>query len=344
MFKDRAYKFCIAILPQVSRTFAINIRVLRGDLYRAVLCAYLFCRVVDTVEDSEPLSLETRNRLLDEYIAVFTEGDYCDQRYQSLIDLFGRFDNDNPEHLLMQNIALVFQTFLTLPVLERKAIEECVIEMARGMKVTINRQRREGSRLYALETMADLEQYCYYVAGTVGILLTKLFTHHAKSMSPESIAKARELQLSFALGLQLTNIIKDCHDDYRRGWCYIPADLSAQCGITTNDFLNPTFRQNSLQALNTLITKTAHCLDDALAYTLLFPRRAVRIRLFNLWSLFFAIKTLGRAWNYVDLLTGEQKVKISRFEVYQTLLLTTLVCGSNSLLRRAYRRLRKAIP
>ena len=67
----QALKFCVEILPQVSRTFAINIRVLKGELYRAVLVAYLFCRIVDTVEDAEDLSIDLRNRLLDEYMAFF---------------------------------------------------------------------------------------------------------------------------------------------------------------------------------------------------------------------------------------------------------------------------------
>ena len=54
------FRFCVEILPQVSRTFAINIRILTGDLHRSILCAYLFCRIVDTAEDSEQLALDQR--------------------------------------------------------------------------------------------------------------------------------------------------------------------------------------------------------------------------------------------------------------------------------------------
>src|SRR6185503_9835839 len=39
---DRA--FCRAMLPRVSRTFAINIRVLAGSMRDAVTVAYLMCR------------------------------------------------------------------------------------------------------------------------------------------------------------------------------------------------------------------------------------------------------------------------------------------------------------
>ena len=44
--------FCELVLPAVSRTFAIGIRALPGDLGRAVLTAYLICRLADTVEDA----------------------------------------------------------------------------------------------------------------------------------------------------------------------------------------------------------------------------------------------------------------------------------------------------
>jgi farnesyl-diphosphate farnesyltransferase len=43
-----ARRFCELVLPAVSRTFAIGIRVLPGDLGRAVLTSYLICRLADT--------------------------------------------------------------------------------------------------------------------------------------------------------------------------------------------------------------------------------------------------------------------------------------------------------
>ena len=43
-----AARFCTAILPAVSRTFALGIKVLPGALGQAVLDAYLLCRIADT--------------------------------------------------------------------------------------------------------------------------------------------------------------------------------------------------------------------------------------------------------------------------------------------------------
>ena len=48
-----AERFGREVLPAVSRTFALSIRVLPGTLGRAVLTAYLLCRIADTVEDDD---------------------------------------------------------------------------------------------------------------------------------------------------------------------------------------------------------------------------------------------------------------------------------------------------
>ncbi len=49
---DRAW--CRAALPRVSRTFALNIRVLADPFRGAVETAYLLCRAADALEDSWP--------------------------------------------------------------------------------------------------------------------------------------------------------------------------------------------------------------------------------------------------------------------------------------------------
>ena len=49
---DRRY--CRRTLPLVSRTFAINIRVLGGPMAESVRVGYLLCRAADTLEDAWP--------------------------------------------------------------------------------------------------------------------------------------------------------------------------------------------------------------------------------------------------------------------------------------------------
>ena len=68
--------------------------------------------------------------------------------------------------------------------------------MAKGMGQFQLRGEKQG-----LQSLEDLDQYCYYVAGVVGQMLTNLFCLH----SPE-IAQNRKalmaLAVSFGQGLQ----------------------------------------------------------------------------------------------------------------------------------------------
>ncbi len=50
-FSSEDLRFCNHSLSKVSRTFALNIRVLEGNLFKSVLICYLLCRIMDTIED-----------------------------------------------------------------------------------------------------------------------------------------------------------------------------------------------------------------------------------------------------------------------------------------------------
>ena len=68
-----AARFCQAILPAVSRTFALGIKVLPGELGQAVLDAYLLCRIADTVEDAPDMLPERKAALFDDFLAAFDD-------------------------------------------------------------------------------------------------------------------------------------------------------------------------------------------------------------------------------------------------------------------------------
>jgi squalene synthase HpnC len=77
-------------------------------------------------------------------------------------------------------------------------------------------------------TFDRLREYCYRVAGTVGLTCTHVF----------GFADARALDLAEKLGLafQLTNIIRDVHEDYQLGRVYLPEEDLARYGVSPEDF------------------------------------------------------------------------------------------------------------
>lgn len=341
---NSALRYCELILPKVSRTFAINIRVLEDELYLAVLVAYLFCRLVDTVEDSATLSQDAQVKLLENYTNMFSGDEPDDDDIQAWKQLWGEVNTDVPELSLVENCDKVFALFAGLRPEYRNAIRSCVVEMASGMRSTLVDFPPCATGVRSLTTIDDLEQYCYYVAGTVGKMLSRLFTMETPDLPAQQREVMERNDISFALGLQLTNIIKDCATDFRRGWCYIPSAMLEEVGVVPSELLDNENRDQVLAVLNQLIIKTADHLGDALEYTLAIPASRPRIRLFNLWSLFFAVRTLVQAWNNPDLLDPERKVKIPRHEIYRTIAETRDAVGSDSDLRRLFATLREKIP
>ena len=59
-----------------------------------------------------------------------------------------------------------------------------------------------------------LKEYCYRVAGTVGLTCTHIFGYHD--------FRALDFAEKLGLAFQLTNILRDVHEDYGRGRVYLP--------------------------------------------------------------------------------------------------------------------------
>jgi farnesyl-diphosphate farnesyltransferase len=327
--------FCQAMLPKVSRTFAACIRLLPPAVEHPVLIAYLLCRIADTCEDTADLSVEAKERLLTAFSASLDDGG------PDATPLAAAFpDPRSDDERLTRDAAIVLREFHRLPAEQRSAIRPWVQDMCRGMAGFARKHATaHPGHVEALDSVADLDRYCYYVAGTVGHLLTELFKLHHPRLTARHYARLKELATSFGLGLQLTNIIKDVADDRSRGWMFVPRELCDMAGITPEQFLDPTCTAASRAVMERLIAKATCHLSEALDYCTALPRSAYRIRLFCLTPLYFAIRTLALASRDARLLDPAHKVKITRSEVYRTISMTYLVAPSNILVRGYYRRL-----
>lgn len=77
------------------------------------------------------------------------------------------------------------------------------------------------------ENFDELATYCYSVASTVGLMSM----HIIGFSGPESLPYAIKL----GLALQLTNILRDVGEDWRRGRLYLPAEELLAFGLTEDD-------------------------------------------------------------------------------------------------------------
>ena len=79
----------------------------------------------------------------------------------------------------------------------------------------------------AYPSFERLKEYCYRVAGTVGLTCTHIFGFS----DPKAVDLAEKLGLAF----QLTNIIRDVKEDYVLGRVYLPDEDLARYGVVKED-------------------------------------------------------------------------------------------------------------
>ena len=78
-----------------------------------------------------------------------------------------------------------------------------------------------------LQTWDELDRYCYHVASVVGLIMVHVLTEPA----PELLKPARDL----GTAMQLTNILRDIAEDWRRDRLYLPAEELEKFGLTADD-------------------------------------------------------------------------------------------------------------
>jgi farnesyl-diphosphate farnesyltransferase len=342
--KKNTLAFAEFSLDKVSRTFALNIRVLPDQLRLEVMVAYLFCRMADTIEDAPDLPEAEKVSLLKGFSNLFEEKDPGLEPWSGRVQAFvaclpsAWTASESWEHILLRQAEPIFSLYFEFGTPVRASVAKCVQEMCSGMGEFTLRQAktRDGKPLIA--SLEDLDSYCYYVAGTVGLLLCDLFSHHSGLIHSVKAKALKALAVSFGLGLQLTNILKDLHEDRERQVSFLPQTLLDEARLSPEGFLNPNQQQAAGQVWKRLLRKAKAHLEDAMEYSCLLPKLEPRMRLFCLWPLFMAAETLVMLAETREALQEGSHLKISRDSVKRIIRDTSMRCWSNRLLRASFRR------
>lgn len=317
-------EFQALLLEGVSRTFALTIPQLPSTLYSVVANAYLLCRIVDTIEDEVSLSPTQKKHFCAEFIEIVKTGNNTAVFAEELAPLLSE-QTIPAEHTLIQVLPRVIAITHKFAPEQIEALASCVETMAEGMPIFQAQNLHNG-----LATLADMDRYCYYVAGCVGEMLAKLFCHYSPEIAQHK-DELLKLSVSFGQGLQMTNILKDIWDDAERGVCWLPQDIFTETGFELKN-LNPEHSdENFRTGLAHLISIAHGHLHNALRYTQLLPAHETGIRNFCLWALGMAILTLKKIKQHLDFNQSNQ-VKITRNSVKATILTTRLMGRSNTLL------------
>nr|ACY70867.1 phytoene synthase [Coix lacryma-jobi] len=194
-----AYDRCGEICEEYAKTFYLGTMLMTEERRRAIWAIYVWCRRTDELVDGPnanyitPTALDRWEKRLEDLFA----GRPYDMLDAALSDTISKFPID-------------IQPFR---------------DMIEGMRSDLRKTR--------YNNFDELYMYCYYVAGTVGLMSVPVM-----GIAPESKATTESVySAALALGIanQLTNILRDVGEDARRGRIYLPQDELAQAGLSDED-------------------------------------------------------------------------------------------------------------
>jgi squalene synthase HpnC len=207
-----SYDNCHAIARSAHSSFYPAFFLLPKPKRDGIVALYAFMRLVDDVAD-EGHDLATKQRglakwraALDEFVTGFSQligGNTALKRSDSY-----------PRHAAETLPALV-------DTLERYNMPTRYLhDLISGAEMDLTIQ--------TYPTFDRLREYCYRVAGTVGLTCTHIFGFK----DPRALDLAEKLGLAF----QLTNIIRDVHEDFSLGRVYIPDEDLVRYNVSPEDF------------------------------------------------------------------------------------------------------------
>ncbi len=178
------YRSCKRIIDKNSKTFSMAFSILPSPKKEAVWALYALNRRLDDIVDQSPkaLSLEEEQQKL--------------RRLQA---------GQIPSEAVYRALADVDKTF---------GIDyEAFDAMFTGQYQDLSFSQPE--------TEADLLDYCYYVAGSVGHMLLPVLATKNASLLRDSAKK-------LGIAMQLTNILRDVGEDFHNQRIYLPVNILEQ--------------------------------------------------------------------------------------------------------------------
>jgi farnesyl-diphosphate farnesyltransferase len=301
------------VLPGVSRSFALSLRVLPASLGAPLGVTYLVARAADTIADTHALPPAERLAMLHVLRAALDDG-------SAALPTPPASSVDGAERALLGRLPDVLLAYRTLEAGDRGRARTVLRTLTQAMVDALEHFPPErAGQVGALETRADLECYTYMNAGCVGEFWTDMVIAHRPRCAAWEPAGMRALGARFGQGLQLVNVLRDLPRDLRLGRCYLPRVDLARLGLAPADLLDPRAMPRARPLVEALIQEAVARLDAGRAYTLAVPRREARLRLACAWPLLIGLGTLARLRRAENLLDPAVMVKVPRGEVRRIL-------------------------
>ncbi len=210
------------LLLKTSRTFALSIPQLPEPTRQEVTIAYLLFRIADTYEDASRWSSDHRVQALQAFGGQLKNGNLTSSAMPDFAVVGPPVDHEGYMELLAET-PFVLDSFHNLNPDAQAAIRIHLLKTVQGMSDFVARDPEAHS--VELTSLDELREYCYFVAGLVGEMLTELFLLGRPQLA--GIAESlRNRSRDFGEALQLVNILKDASVDAGEGRTFLPRGVT----------------------------------------------------------------------------------------------------------------------
>ena len=294
-------KFARNILKKVSRSFALTIPMLDDEIKDEVLLTYLQDRILDNFEDEiYPPNLKLQQEMMDRVSRIFSTEDYDRSDDFEVIKKNSNLIKKNSLQKLTQNIDLIYQSYQNFDLKIQEISHKWLEEMNQGMQKYLNRE---------VKSFSELDEYCYYVAGTVGGFLTETIIYKF-----EISKNGQQILLnnfnSAGLFLQKVNLIRDIREDLEsRDKHFWPLE---ELGISEKELSDPQFKEKALAALTEMLADVKKHIPALKKYYLALPDELKGYKKFFAVNNALGLATLDKLEANSDVFYGDKPVKTSK--------------------------------
>jgi farnesyl-diphosphate farnesyltransferase len=211
-----------AILKSVSRSFYLTIRFLPRPLREPVALAYLLARATDTIADTATIPVDARLTTLRDLARVIA-GELDFSAVEASLREFAEQQSQPNERRLIENLRACFDWLERVSADDREDIRAVLQTIVRGQQLDLERFA-DPTKVTALRTSAELDEYTWLVAGCVGQFWTRLGFRLLPAFANRSPDEMTKLGIDYGKGLQLINVLRDRPVDLSNGRDYLPAD------------------------------------------------------------------------------------------------------------------------
>jgi phytoene synthase len=204
-----AYSVCRHIARSAAKNFYYGFLVLPTRKRDALSAVYAFMRRADDISDDPLIPFEQRRERLEAWM-------------QGLRNVVAGERTDDPVFMALADAQKTFN--IPIDLLE-KLVQGTTMDLP-GLSACEN-----GVRLH-YDTFDQLYDYCYHVAGVVGLVCIRIFGYRDP--------RAEKLAEQTGVAFQITNIIRDVKEDSDLGRIYLPVEDLNRFGVDTRSLSNGT--------------------------------------------------------------------------------------------------------